>query len=98
MQRGLGPDLDITAMATPIQDNLVVYHPGVDIIIPRGPEPVRSLQSREKTEAHRTPTRRLRRVHAHSSAPPPFTDNYNASGARILSPTEMAGRIIDTYA
>jgi hypothetical protein len=85
-------------MATPIQDSLVAYHPGVDIIIPRGPEPVRVFQPREETETHPAPARRLRRVHAYSLDPTRFTDGYNASGARTLAPAEMAGRIIDTYA
>ena len=85
-------------MTTPIQDSLVPYRSGYDIVIPRGPEPVRALTSREaESRGNGVPYLRWR-PYTYTAPETGPGSVYSATGAPSALAVETVGRIIDILA
>ena len=86
-------------MVTSIQNSLVPYRSGFDIIIPHGPEPVPVLQARDKDPAVAGADAYVRR-RTYAYKPPGSGSGgvYSASGATASLAVETVGRIIDIHA
>ena len=85
-------------MVTPIQDSLVPYRPGYDILIPRGPEPVGALKAQDKKTFDRATPFIHRPAYAYSA---PQTDSgsiYSPLGTPAALAVDTVGRIIDIHA
>lgn len=85
-------------MTTPIQDSLVPYRSGYDIVIPRGPEPVRALTFRETESRDRGVPYLRRRPYTYTVPETEPGSTYSASGAPSALTVETVGRIIDILA
>ena len=85
-------------MVTSIQNSLVPYRTGYDIIIPRGPEPVRAVTRDTPHFNARTTPYIHRRTYAYTAPKTDFGCVYSASGAPAALATDTVGRIIDIHA
>ena len=82
-------------MTTAIQGSLVPYRSGYDIVIPRGPEPVRALAAQEsKSQGQVSPYIRSRPYTY--TAPRTESDGiYSPAGIPTALAVDTVGRIID---
>ncbi|MBI9085570.1 MAG: hypothetical protein JEZ11_18375 [Desulfobacterales bacterium] len=86
-------------MVTSTQTSLVPYRTGYDIIIPRGPEPVHAVKTRDKALFTTRATPYIhRRAYAYTAPKTDFGNVYSATGAPAALATDTVGRIIDIHA